>query len=225
MIKLKSLAFILMTFSFASQAGVGLSQTRIVIEEKTNTSSITARNEDDKSYLVANFITQQLSSKTALEGYFVVTPTIFKLAPKQQNIIKIKAIPSKFPKDRESMYYFHSRNVPESDKGSDGVKVGLENVVKIFYRPANLSMEQSVAFNSVKTMSTANGVKLVNDSPYYINLAGLYVNNKIIKLNKQNNVIAPFAEMNYSSQNKNGSVKWAIINDLGGYDEFHGTVQ
>ncbi|MEX6224525.1 hypothetical protein AB6F55_06675 [Providencia hangzhouensis] len=35
------------------------------------------------------------------------------------------------------MYYFHSRNVPESDK-ADGVKVGLESVIKIFYRPANL---------------------------------------------------------------------------------------
>ncbi|WP_353241954.1 molecular chaperone [Providencia sp.] len=225
MIKLKSLLLILLTISFASQAGVGLSQTRIVIEGKTNTSSITARNEDDKPFLVANFITQQLSSKTALDGYFVITPTIFKLGPKQQNIIKIKAIPSKFPNDRESMYYFHSRNVPELDKGSDGVKVGLENVIKIFYRPANLPMEQSVAFSNIKTMSTANGVKLVNNSPYYINLAGLYVNNKYIKLNKQNNVIAPFSEMSYLSQNKNGSVKWAIINDLGGYDEFHGTVQ
>lgn len=224
MTKLKSLFFILLTFSFATQAGVGLSQTRIVIEEATNSASISARNEDDKSYLVANFITQQLDSKTATEGLFVITPSIFKLTPKQRNIIKIKAITSKFPKDRESMYYFHSRNVPELNE-NDGVKVGLENVIKVFYRPANLSMPQETAFKNIKTKSTENGIKLINGSPYYVNLAGLFVNNKSIKLNKQNNVLAPFSEISYPSPIKNGAVKWAVINDLGGYNEYHGTVQ
>ncbi|WP_369310212.1 molecular chaperone [Providencia rettgeri] len=224
MIKLKSLLFLLLTFSFATQAGVGLSQTRIIIEEKNNSASISARNDDDKSYLVANFITQQLNSKTATEGLFVITPSIFKLSPKQRNIIKIKAITNKFPKDRESMYYFHSRNVPEMNE-SNGVKVGLENIIKIIYRPENLSMPQDVAFKSIKINRSADGITLVNDSPYYVNLAGLYVNSKGIKLNKQNNVIAPFSKMNYLSQTKNGAVKWAVINDLGGYNEYHGTVQ
>ncbi|MEX5852225.1 molecular chaperone [Providencia huaxiensis] len=99
MLKLKSLLFILFAFSFSSQAGVGLSQTRIVIDEATNSAAITARNEDSKSYLVASFITQKLDSKTPSEGYFVITPSIFKLAPKQRNIIKIKALTHKFPKE------------------------------------------------------------------------------------------------------------------------------
>ncbi|WP_322958150.1 fimbria/pilus periplasmic chaperone, partial [Providencia huashanensis] len=68
MLKLKSLLFILFAFSFSSQAGVGLSQTRIVIDEATNSAAITARNEDSKSYLVASFITQKLDSKTPSEG-------------------------------------------------------------------------------------------------------------------------------------------------------------
>ncbi|ENR5393882.1 TPA: molecular chaperone [Providencia rettgeri] len=224
MLKLKSLFFILLTFSFVAQAGVGLSQTRIIIEEATNSAAITARNEDNKSYLVASFITQQLDSKIPSEGLFVITPSIFKLAPKQRNIIKIKAISHKFPKDRESMYYFHSRNVPESNK-ADGVKVGLESVIKIFYRPANLTMIQEDAFKSIKITQNANGIKLINNSPYYINLAGLFVNNKAIKLNKQNNVIAPFTDMNYTAQLKTGAVKWAVINDLGGYNEYHGTIE
>ncbi len=224
MIKLKSLFFILLVFSCASQAGVGLSQTRIIIEEETNSATITARNDDNKSYLVASFITQQLNSKTAFEGYFVITPSIFKLEPKQRNIIKIKAITSKFSKDKETMYYFHSRNIPEMNK-DDGVKVGLESVIKIFYRPANLTMPQETAFSGVTIKSTEKGVKLINNSPYYINLAGLYINNKSVKLDKKNNVIAPYTEVNYFSQMKNGSIKWAVINDLGGYNEYHGTIE
>lgn len=224
MIKLKSLIFTLLTLSFTTQAGVGLSQTRIIIEESTNSASISARNEDDKSYLVANFVTQKLDSKIATDGLFVITPSIFKLSPKQRNIIKIKAITNKFPKDRESMYYFHSRNVPELNE-NDGVKVGLENVIKIFYRPNNLPMQQEIAFKGIKIASTTNGIKLVNDSPYYINLAGLFVNNQSIKLNKQNNVLAPYTEVSYPNQMKSGTVKWAVINDLGGYNEYHGMVQ
>ncbi|MEX6317329.1 fimbrial biogenesis chaperone [Providencia huaxiensis] len=117
--KIKILTFYLICFFILpSQAGVGLSQTRIVIDEATNSAAITARNEDSKSYLVASFIAQKLDSKTPSEGYFVITPSIFKLAPKQRNIIKIKALTHKFPKNRESMYYFHSR-CTESDK-ADG---------------------------------------------------------------------------------------------------------
>ncbi|MBN6353777.1 molecular chaperone, partial [Providencia rettgeri] len=63
-------------------------------------------------------------------------------------------------------------------------------------------MQQEEAFKGIKSKSSSNGVKVVNNSPYYINLAGLSVNNKAIKLNKQNNVIAPFAEMNFVSQSK-----------------------
>ncbi|EKT60852.1 molecular chaperone [Providencia sneebia] len=224
MIKLKFLFFFLLAFPFVTQAGVGLSQTRIIIEGASHSASISARNEDDKPYLVANFITQQLDSKTPTEGLFVITPSIFKLTPKQRNIIKIKAISSKFPKDRESMYYFHSRNIPELNE-NDGMKVGLENIIKVFYRPENLPMQQETAFKNIKIKSTESGIKLLNDSPYYVNLAGLFVNSKRVKLNKKNNVLAPFSEMSYPSEMKNGTVKWAVINDLGGYDEYHGTVQ
>ncbi|MCD4603729.1 fimbria/pilus periplasmic chaperone, partial [Proteus mirabilis] len=98
--------------SFQVQAGVGLSQTRIIINGDTNTASISARNNNAQPYLVSNFITEKLdTSSPPLNGMFVITPNIFRLAPESENTIKIQIIPTNLPKDRESLYYFHSRNI------------------------------------------------------------------------------------------------------------------
>ncbi len=45
-------------YHFQVQAGVGLSQTRIIINGDTNTASISARNNNAQPYLVSNFITE-----------------------------------------------------------------------------------------------------------------------------------------------------------------------
>lgn len=222
----KFLFFLLFAFSFSSLAGVGLNQTRIIINESDNVSSVTTQSGADTIYLVVNYITEKLDSQVPTKDLFIITPSIFKIGPNQKNIIKIKAIGSKFPKNQESLYYFHSRGVPESDSpNTKGMKVGLENVIKLLYRPSKLSMSQDDAFKGLNVKSTPDGIKLVNNSPYYINLTYLAVNKNKIDLNKKNNIVAPFSEVSYTSKIKHGSVKWVIINDLGGYNEYQGTVE
>lgn len=211
--------------SFQAQAGVGLSQTRVIINEKDNVSSINARNNSSQPYLVSNYMTEKLDSPTPLKGIFIVTPNLFKLAPNSENTIKIQILPSTLPKDRESLYYFHSRNIPATSEGDDGVKIAMENVIKVLYRPERLPMSSKEAGDKLVVASTLNGVSIENPTPYYINLFKITVNNESIKLDKKNNIIAPFSSMTYSSINKSGAVNIHIINDLGGESVYKKNIQ
>ena len=203
--------------SFQVQAGVGLSQTRIIINGDTNTASISARNNNAQPYLVSNFITEKLdTSSPPLSGMFVITPNIFRLAPESENTIKIQIIPTNLPKDRESLYYFHSRNIPSTNKNEDGIKIAMENIIKVFYRPINLAINPKEAGDKLVVKATPNGISIENPTPYYINLFKITVKNETITLNKINNMIEPFSSKNYVVSNKTGAVNIHIINDLGG---------
>lgn len=207
----------------AQKGGVGLSQTRIVMEEGKST-AINIQNRSSKPYLVANYITKKYNENRPMEGLFLITPNLFKVQPNSYNAVKIQVISNNnFQKDRESLYYFHSRNIPESKNNEDGMNIGLENVIKLFYRPKGLSMSPSMAFSKPKF--TFNGSQLVveNNTPYHINLASLTINKVAIKLNKENNILYPFSTSTFSTIKQKGMVnmvKWSVFNDLGGLDEF-----
>lgn len=147
---------------------------------------------------------------------FVITPNIFRLAPESENTIKIQIIPTNLPKDRESLYYFHSRNIPSTNKNEDGIKIAMENIIKVFYRPINLAINPKEAGDKLVVKATPNGISIENPTPYYINLFKITVKDETIKLNKINNMIEPFSSKNYVVSNKTGAVNIHIINDLGG---------
>ncbi|HHR6452801.1 TPA: fimbrial biogenesis chaperone [Providencia alcalifaciens] len=102
------------------------------------------------------------------------------------------------------------------------VKIALESVIKVFYRPKNLPLTVEQAHSSLLFEETANGINVVNPSPYYITLSSLSVGGQAVALNPDlnNTMIAPFASINYSLSVKKGKKVWAVINDLGGRSEY-----
>lgn len=219
---LKKIIIICFTLTFAASpafAGVGLNQTRIVIDGSRNSASIVATNNSDSPFLVANYITEKLNSEPVNASVFIITPQVFKLEGNSSNTIKIQSIPSKFPADRESMYYFHSRNVPATD-GKPGMKVGLENIIKVFYRPSSLTMSSKDAYSALDIKLDSEGIRVNNNSPYYINLNKLQVGSNYIKLDAETSIIPPFFEKTFPTMSKTGLVKWFVINELGGIDEY-----
>ncbi|MFF1014163.1 fimbrial biogenesis chaperone [Proteus mirabilis] len=202
--------------SFQAKAGVGLSQTRIIINGDNNISSIIARNSSQEPYLVTNYITEKIGDQTPIKNVFTLTPSIFRLAPESQNTIKIQMVSTSQAKDRETLFYFHSRNIPSTDKGDDGMKIAMENIIKVFYRPTHLSIKPEEIEKKLTVKSNRNGITIENPTPYHINLIGITVNKESLKVNKTNNIIKPFSSENFISNNKTGAVNIHIINDLGG---------
>ncbi|MTC70175.1 fimbrial biogenesis chaperone [Providencia sp. wls1914] len=215
-----------------SAAGVGINTTRVIFNQGNQSVPVTLRNSTEKEeYLVQVYLTKTAKG-TAQDQTLDVLPPMFYLASSQQRDVRLVegAGASALPKDRESVFYFHARAIAASEKNAGQqnaamkgeVKIALESVIKVFYRPKNLTLTVEQAQGSLTFEETANGIKVINPSPYYITLSSLSVGGKAVTLNPEmnNTMIAPFASMDYPTPVKKGKKVWAAINDLGGRSEY-----
>lgn len=213
-------------------AGVGINATRVIFPQDSQSVPVTLRNTTEKEeYLVQIYLTKIAKGATQ-DQTLDVLPPMFYLASKQQRDVRLVegAQVAGLPKDRESIFYFHARAIAASEKNGElqktsmkgDVKIALESVIKVFYRPKNLPLTVEQAHSSLLFEETANGINVVNPSPYYITLSSLSVGGQAVALNPDlnNTMIAPFASINYSLSVKKGKKVWAVINDLGGRSEY-----
>lgn len=218
--------FLAATFiSHAFASGVGINATRIVFIAGIQSASVIIRNSNpDESYLIQSYLTDNKEKNNAIA--FDVLPPIFRLPPDSRNEVRIVEKTNSLPKNRESVFYFHSRAIPANAKKTDVkennglIKIALENVIKVFYRPKNLPSSPQQAQDSLRFEPVSGGLKVNNASPYYVSLAGLTVDKHSIPLSIESNnaMIAPFSELFYATPVNKGNVSWTTINDLGGYN-------
>lgn len=222
----KFFVILLMIISpFSYSKGVGLNATRIIYPEGENSVGVIVRNEEPK----INYLVQAYISSDENPIVFQVTPPLFRINSLSRHEVKIYAMSNSLPKDRESIFYFHAKMIPGQSNNSDtaGLSVGFDNVIKLFYRPKNLPMTSEDAQKKLKFSVEGKQLKVVNNSPYYINFAGFSVNNIKLDVSLANNnaMIAPYSSIKYAlptGVNK-GSVQWRTIDDLGGFNEHKAT--
>lgn len=212
--------------SFAE--GFGINATRLIYPESEKSISVTLRNTmKDKPYLVQ--VTTSVEQDKMVSAPFIITPPLFRLEPESTNQVRIALVGKNLPKDRESIFYFIATGIPGSsikknelknDNINAMVQFGVGNIIKIFYRPESLNITSSEAQKNLTFTKVSNGVQLYNNSPYYVNLAGLNFSGKKVLLDTLNKkMIAPFSHYIYETAAQKGSVSWQTINDAGGVDE------
>ncbi|NXZ90140.1 molecular chaperone [Serratia fonticola] len=213
--------------SHAFASGVGINATRVVFIEGSQSAPVIIRNNNpDESYLVQSYLADNKKQNNSIP--FDVLPPIFRLLPDNRNEVRIVEKINSLPKDRESVFYFHARAIPANTKkngldvkeNNGVIKIALESVIKVFYRPKNLPSSPQQAQGNLRFEPVSGGLKVSNTSPYYISLAKLTVDKLSITLSieKNNAMIAPFSELFYATPVNKGNVSWTTINDLGGYD-------
>ncbi|WP_369309708.1 molecular chaperone [Providencia rettgeri] len=208
-----------------SAGGVGLNATRIIYMEGQDSTSIGAKNNTDINYL-AKFIVSKSVDGNKSDAPFMVTPPLVKVDSKKTQEVKIYAQSSSLPKDKESVFYFSATMIPATNGplNSSALNIGYNNVIKLFYRPSNLSMSPKEAHQQLQIKSSSTGISVINNSPYYISLNKLEVNgvNVELSMKKRNTMISPFDSFNYivPINGRKGIAKWVVINDLGGEDAY-----
>lgn len=231
-------AFSLMfLFSFPSLAGISIDVTRIIFNEGDSNNgkniSLTSSKNSHTPYLVK---AQVLNDVTGDGGApFIVTPSLFKIKPGESNKLAIIKNANDLPKDRESLFYFRAIFIPSGANQTltpppdvkGNLKVASATVIKLYYRPSGLAITQDQAMAELEFVSKNKKLHINNPSPYYITLKNIKINNKDVKLSDSviDNVVAPYSTKTYPSLSDNGAVEWSSINDYGGTEVFHGSIQ
>lgn len=224
--------------SVSSVAGIVIDNTRIIFQAAGDSAGksigITSTTNSLIPYLVKAQILKTIKGDDA-DTPFLVTPSLFRLEPGATNQVRIMKKPINLPHDRESVFYFRTIAVPSGEKNDSTqesniggmLQVSTGNIIKLFYRPANLGMTQQQAMRSLQFSSDRNGLKITNPSPYYISLDALKIGDTKIAMSIKNGntMIAPFSSNTFSDVLHKGRAEWKAINDYGATEVFYGFVR
>lgn len=206
--------------------GLKLPQTRVIFYagEKSTTAGI--QNLSDKLYLVKaevlNSTVQNEQEKNSAP--FLVIPPLFRLEPQSQYTVRILSQGAiNLPDDRESVFYLSFLAIPSTTPPGRAdesavtaqVSVGIQTLIKLFYRPAELSMTAREAQNKLVFHTYKDTVVMENPTPYYLTLNTLSLKGQNIELEKSGAMIAPFSKKTYHVDGKAEGAKYTVINDYG----------
>lgn len=213
---------------YAADGGIGLNRTRIIFNSADTAKTLSIINYGARPYLVQTaVITQPYDRELAP---FISTPPLFRLEANSQSAIRILRKDSfSFPTDRESVFYFTAIAVPaiEQPKEGDGtsmqarLSVGIQNIIKLFYRPVGLAITPEVAEGKLTFQQLSGNVQVNNPTPYYITFSRLDFDGVNVNVKESVSMIAPFSHVKYPVKGTIRQAQWSVINDYGGSSKLY----
>ncbi len=222
--KLLLTALISATFwSGMSYASLTLNADRLIYNEKDGDASVTVHSNEDRAYLIQSWL--DAGDSTVKKNLpFVVTPPLFRLAPKSDNVIRVVYLGNGLPADRESLFWLDVKGVPglndEESKVENRMVLAINNRIKFFFRPTGLKGDPGEAPKKLHWSHTSNTVKVENASPFYTVLSDITIDKEAVPVSvvDNNTVIPPFGNKSYKLKHVPASgtaVEWTAINDFG----------
>lgn len=217
-----------------SMASIAVGASRIIFPASENSQNIDINNRShNQPYLINVGISESLSAKPT-GSVFMPTPALFRIEPDSSNKIRILKKSNFLPDDREAVFYVNIMAIPTGKTGQDtpqnnvggSLQVATGNTVKLFHRPDNLPITQKEAMGKLQFSRKGQEINVLNPTPYFISLNKLLIDGKKVQLDviKGTSMIAPYASNIYPVTAGQGKAEWAAINDFGGVETFHGTV-
>lgn len=213
----------LMTLSGAAHSALTLNADRLIYDEKKGDATVTIHSNEDRAYLVQSWLDTGDSSQMK-KLPFVVTPPLFRLAPKSDNVIRVVYLGSGLPADRESLLWLDVKGVPglneQESKVENRMVLAINNRIKFFFRPAGLKGDPGEAVKNLNWSASGKTVVVKNNSPFNLVLSKIAIDKETIPVSvvDNNTVITPFADKTYQLKHapaKGSAVEWEAINDFG----------
>lgn len=193
----------------AAAAGIALGATRVIYPQDAKQASINVTNSDKKdSFLVQSWVSDDKGNKVAS---FVVTPPLFVLKPGKVNILRMIYNGPALPEDKESVFYLNNKAIPSLDSSTpatNSLQIATQSVIKLFVRPAHLSVKPVEAAAMLRCQSVGSHLTVSNPSPYFVTLVNFTVAGK-----KQPNIMVP--PKGSQTIDSVGAVSYQTLNDYG----------
>ncbi|EEP96774.1 fimbrial chaperone protein [Yersinia aldovae ATCC 35236] len=205
----------LMFISNAAYAGVIITGSRLIYDSSKKEASVAIRNPDEgMPYLIQSWV-DNYSSNNTQKPPFVVTPPLFRLDGKQENILRVMLTGGALPNDKESIFWVNIKAIPATQKNAvNRLSISINSKMKLIYRPRNLFNGASEAYKKVTFSRVNNQLQITNPTPYYISFSRIYINNQPIK---ESVMVSPFDKKVLSQPiGASAQISWGTINDYGG---------
>ncbi|WP_054883731.1 molecular chaperone [Pseudomonas sp. NBRC 111130] len=208
-----------------SQAALTLSNTRIVHESDKRSTSIVVRNPSAQAFAVQAWVNTEADDNTSPVP-LLPSPQLFSLAPGNEQLLQLNALPNDLPDDRESLFYLNVQEIPQAEPDqANALSIALRTRLKVFYRPHSIKGTPARQIDKLQfTLGTANGgVQLLvnNPTPFHITFSHLKVSDsEQTSMLKNPAMVAPLSTMAYPLDIRPRppmKVTFGIINDFGGY--------
>lgn len=204
-------------------ATVVMTGSRVIYNSQDKSVDIQLRNRDNFPYVIQAWLDDGDLNSTPATGKtpFMVTPPSFRIAANAGQVLRLSWMGgTSLPQDRESVFYFNFLQIPPSNLGTDQknkLLLMIKNRVKVFYRPSSITANPKKLAEMIEASSSSDGIKIKNNSPFYLSLLDVSINGKSSKFKPP--MIAPFgnADITFASGiATNSKVKITYLNDFGG---------
>lgn len=215
--------FMLSLLPFLTFAGGGfsLAKTRVVVSSESE-SGVKVSNTSSVPVLIQSWVSFYNSKDVSTYGEkapFIVTPPLYRQGTGEGYVKIIPTGGSRYPSDRESVFYLNVKAIPVSYKngsvGESKVSFSFTNEIKLFYRPQGLVGSSVEAYKHLVFSRSEGGVNVKNPTPYYITFSKLSVGG--VGLKGLQNMVPPLGVQLFElPPGKSNEITYQTIDEFGG---------
>lgn len=204
----------LLLVAATSHAGVIINGTRLVYQGGKKESSIGISNPDDTDYLVQSWV--DAGGKQFQKAPFLITPPLFRLDSKQDNVLRVVRTGGQLPEDRESLFWLNIKAIPSSKhvEGVNTLQIAINTRIKLLYRPETVTGKPDEQGDKLEWRIDGNDLVVNNPTPFYMNFQSVTLNgHKIAKATWA----VPKTDTHFALPAHTGGtqVSWSVISDYG----------
>lgn len=202
--------------TFSSTAGVVIGGTRLVYDGAKKEAALNVGNPDTTAYLIQSWVDTQDGGEA--KAPFIITPPLFRLDGKQNNVLRIVRAGGSLPEDKESLFWLNIKSIPSSEKRDNTLQIAVKTRIKLVYRPEGVKGTLDQSASQIKWLRSGNTLQATNNSGHYLTFFAVKVGGKAIP---DFPMLAPGATQSVTlpAVSTGSQVSWEIINDYGGTSE------
>lgn len=155
----------LLLVAATAHAGVIINGTRLVYRGDKKESSLGISNPDTTDYLVQSWV--DADSKNHAAAPFLITPPLFRLDAKEDNVLRVVRTGGNLPEDRESLYWLNIKAIPSSKhvEGVNTLQIAINTRIKLLYRPSSVKGKPEEMADKLEWHREGNDLVVNNPTP------------------------------------------------------------